>query len=129
MFFGTEAEGQNLRQSPGLIAVSADHINDKIIVTEFPHYLPANTAGRKCAGDDAVLAAADSDGNEIPVAVIDCLEEGSALGAVGGAVGSIFNVAALIHRAVGTEQRSLFLFLKLLRIKNMHLLLTGMQEF
>ena len=76
MLTGFEAKGQNFRQCPGFIAIGVDHINDKIILAEFPHDLPAHTAGRKSAGDDAIFAAAYGDGDKIPVTVIYCFEKG-----------------------------------------------------
>ena len=105
MFLCAETMGQQLCQGDGFVAsVLADDINEKIILAKFPHHLAADTAGRECAGDGAILAAADGDGHEVPVAIVNGLEKGGALGAVGGAVGGIFNVAALVHGAVGTEQ-------------------------
>ena len=106
MFFGTEAKGQNLCQCPGHITIGIHHVDDKVIVTEFPHHLTAHAAGRKLAFDDTVFAAADGDGHEIPVAVVDRLEKGGALGAVGRAVGRIFDITALVDRSVCTQQRS-----------------------
>ena len=100
-----EAVGQQITQGDCLVgAVDTHHVNHEVNAAKFPHYLTADAAGRERAGDHAVLAAADGDGGEIPVAVVHSLEEGGALGAVGGAVGRIFDVAALVDRAIGTEQ-------------------------
>ena len=101
-----EAVGQKLGKSTGLVSVILIcHINEKILITELRHYLPTDTAGREHSGDNAILAAADCDGRKFPVAVVNRLEKGSAFCAVGGAIGGIFNVAALIHRAIRAQQR------------------------
>ena len=81
-------------------------IQHEIVLTELPHHLAAHTAGRERAGDHTVLAAADSNGRKVPLSVIDRFEEGGALGAVGGSIGSVFDVAALVHGTVGAEQGS-----------------------
>ena len=105
MLFGTEAERKDFRQCPCFVTVRVNHIDDKIVLAEFPHDLTANTTGRKSAGNDAILAAADRNGHEIPLTIVDCLEEGRALSAVGGAVGCIFDVAALIDRSILAQPR------------------------
>ena len=66
------------------------------------------------------FAAADSDGYKVSVAVVDCLKKGSTLSTVGGAVGGIFNVAALIDRAVGAQQRRAYLVAGIGRIGLRH---------
>ena len=102
-----ETAGQKLRKGGGFIAaVRTGQMDQKIIIAKFPHDLPAYAARGKTAGDHTVLAAADSNGGEIPVAVVDGFENGGALGAVGGAKGGVFNVAALVNCAVGTQKRS-----------------------
>ena len=79
-----EAEGQDVLQGVAFVAVTgACHVDHEVIPAEFPHYLAADTAGREEPGNDTVLAAADGDGGEIPVAVVDRLEDGGALGAYG----------------------------------------------
>ena len=105
MFAGAETVGQKLCQRYGIVAVGMHQIDDKIVAAEFPHDLTAYTAGRKCAGDDTVFAAADSNGGKIPLSVVNGLEEGSAFAAVGRAVGCVFDVATLIHRAIFAQQR------------------------
>ena len=105
MFLRREAERQDLGQGVGFAALRRDHVNEKIVAAEFPHHLTAHAAGRERPGDDAVLSAAHGDGSKVPVAVVDRLEEGGALGADRGAVGRVFDVAALIHRPVGAQQR------------------------
>ena len=96
--------GQKLLQRVGVVAVHLYQMHGKIHIAEFPHHLTAYTAGREQTRDDSVLAAADGDGGEIPMAVVDRLENGGALGAIGGAVGSIFDIAALIYGAVGAQK-------------------------
>ena len=71
-----------------------------------PEPLPADPAGGKSTGNDTVLAAADGNGPKAAVTVIYSLKEGSALGAVGGGIGGVFNIAALIHTAVIAKQGS-----------------------
>ena len=101
-----KAQGQQFFQSPGFTSALRAHQPDhEILSAELRQYLPADTAGREQPGDDTILATADGDGSEIPVAVIYCLENGSALSADRGAVGAVFDVAALIHSAVGAQQR------------------------
>ena len=96
MGLGPEAVRQNLGQRPfRAYTILAYEIHPEIIRTEFPHDLAADSAGREHVGNDPVFAAADGDGGEFPMAVIDCLEKGRPLGAVGGSVGSVFNVAPL----------------------------------
>ena len=104
VFLRGETIGKNFCQCAGLIAFLIYHIDEKIILAEFPHHLAADTAGRETAGDDAVLTTADSNGNKVPVTVIDGFEEGGALGAVGRTIGGVFDVAALVYGAVSTEQ-------------------------
>ena len=104
MLFCAEAVRKQLSQSQCFEASVGAHEGDgEIVVAEFPHYLPADAARGKRTGKDAILAAADGDGGERAMTIVDCLEKGGALGAVGGRIGGIFNIAALIHRAVGTE--------------------------
>ena len=89
MFFRLETEGQKLGKGGGFkTAVGTDHIYYKIISAELSLHLPANAAGRECTGDVAVLAAADSDGGKVSVAVVHRFVDGGALGTVGGALGS-----------------------------------------
>ena len=104
MLLGAEAVRQELGQGALLIALDIHHVNEEFVAAEFPHHLAADPAGRKNTGDHTVLAAADSDGNKIPVAVVHRLEERGALGAVGWAVGGVFDVAALVNGAVGAQQ-------------------------
>ena len=70
-----ETEGQDLGQCSGFKSVRVHHVNQKIVIAEFPHDLTADTAGREAACDHTILAAADGDGHKIPVAVIDRLEK------------------------------------------------------
>ena len=98
-----KAKGQQLCHSGFLITGGRNHVDFEIVTTEFPHHLPAYAAGRKLAGDDAILTAADGDGNKIPVTVVDRLEDGGTLGADGGGIGGVFDVAAGVDRSVGTE--------------------------
>ena len=102
---GGEPKGQQLRQCHGFKALLVHQINEKILSAELPHDLTADPAGRKGPGDRSVFSAADGDGGKVPVSVVDGLEEGGAFGAVGGAVGGVFDVAALIDGSVGTQQR------------------------
>ena len=88
-----EAERQNFCQCSGLKPFRINHVNQEIIITEFPHNLAADPAGRERAGDDTVLTTADSNGQKITVTVINRLEKSSTFRTVGGTVGSIFNVA------------------------------------
>ena len=68
--------GEQIREGDRLDAsLCANKVDDKIIIAEFPHHLAADTAGREWAGDDAVLAAADSQGGKVPMAIVDRLEE------------------------------------------------------
>ena len=113
MFPGTEAVGKQLGEGQFFVASALPYqVNDEIIAAEFPHDLAADTARGECAGDIAVLAAADGDGGKVPLAVVDRLEDGGALGAVGGAVGRVFNVAALVDRAVAAQQGGTYLDLE-----------------
>ena len=100
-----EPIGQKLPEGHGLIALFVHHVNKEIVLTELPHDLAADPAGRKGPGDNATLAAADSDGGKVPVTVIDGLKNSGSLSAVGGALGGVFDVAALIDGSVGTQQR------------------------
>ena len=102
---GGEPKGQQLRQCHGFIPFVVHQMNEKIVPAELPHDLTADPAGWEGPGDDAILAAADGDGGKVPVPVIDGLEKGGALGAVGWTVGGVFDVAALIDGAVGAQQR------------------------
>ena len=80
-----KAARQQLRQCIDLASFSrTGNIDLKIIVAKFPHYLPAYAAGRKCARDHAVFAAAHGNGLEIPPSVIDCLKKRSSFGAICG---------------------------------------------
>lgn len=87
---------------PGV--VGACQIDGEIGAAEFAHHLPADAAGGTEVGDHAAFAAADGDGGEIPPAFADSLKNCGALGAVGGGEGGIFNIATLVHGAVGAEQ-------------------------
>ena len=79
MFLRRKAERENFCQCSGFKAFGIHHINDEIILAEFPHHLAADTAGRETAGNDTVLAAANSNGHKIPVTVINRLEKSGAL--------------------------------------------------
>ena len=104
MFLRGEAKRKQLGQGTGLIGVIyIHHVDQKIVLAELPHHLPADAAGREHTGNDAVLTAADSDGHEVPVAVIDGLEESGALGADGGGKGCVLDIAALVHRELVAE--------------------------
>ena len=93
--------GQQLRQGDGFVAALRSHqVHREIIPAEFPHHLAAHAAGGEGPGNDAALAAAYGQGGKVPVPVIHGLENGGPLCADGGAEGGIFDVAALIHRAV-----------------------------
>ena len=78
-------------------------MDPEIVLAELPHHLTAHTAGREKALDDTVLAAADSDGGKLPLAVGDGLEEGGALSADRGGIGGVFDVAAGVDGAVGAK--------------------------
>ena len=130
MFCGAEAVGQNLRQGEAVIAiVGRSHVDHKIIVAKFPHHLPAHAAGRERAGDHAVLAAAHGNGHKIPVSIVDRLEKGCALGADSGGKGGVFNVAALVNRAVGAQQRRAHLVAGVRDIRMGHGLFRHFDEF
>lgn len=73
-----------------------DDIDEKVICAKFPHYLTAYTAGRKRTGNLSILAAADCDCLEIPVAVINSFKKRNALCTNGGGERGILNVASLI---------------------------------
>ena len=105
MLPSSEAVGQKLGQCDRLKALVVYQIDAEIVSAELPHDLTADAAGWEGTGDDAALSAADGDGGKVPVSVIDGLEKCRPLGAVGGAVGSVFDVAALIDASVGTQQR------------------------
>ena len=110
MFSAGEAQRQQLCQCfylPGV--VRACQIYGKIRAAEFPHHLAAHTAGGTKPGNDAALAAAYGDGGKIPLPFADSFEKGGTLGAVGGGKGGVFNVAALVHGAVGAEQSGAYL--------------------
>ena len=110
MFRGAEAVGQQLCEGQSLeIAVLSHKVDCEVIGAELPHHLAADTAGWKTAGNDTVLTAADGNGYEIPMSIIDRLEKCSALGTVCGAIGCIFNIAALVYSTVGTQQSSAYL--------------------
>ena len=97
--------GQQICKRHGFIPLCADDIDQEIILAEFPHNLAANAAGRECAGDYAILAAANRNGLKVTMSIVNSLKEGSALGAIGRAIGCVFNVAALVDRSIGTQQR------------------------
>ena len=98
--------GQKFRQGNGLIGVfRACQIDNKIILTKLPHHLPAYAAGWKRPSDIAILTTTDGNGGKIPMPVVNRLENCCALGAVGGAIGGIFDVTALIYAAVGAQKR------------------------
>ena len=105
MLPSAETIGQKLPECHSLISFVVHQIDKEIVVAEFPHDLAADPAGREGPGNDAILSAADGDGSEIPVSIVDGFENGGALGAVGGAVGGVFNVAALVDGAIGAQQR------------------------
>ena len=84
MSLRAEAVGQEVSQRHSVKAVRIHQIHLKIIPTEFPHHLAADTAGRELSFNDAVLAAADGNGHKIPVSVVDRLEESGTLSADGG---------------------------------------------
>ena len=110
MFCGTEAVGQQICHGAAFKGISAgDHVDHKIIVTEFPHHLAAHAAGRECAGNNPILTAADGDGGKVPMAVVNRLEDGGTLGEDGGGEGCVFNIAAAVYGAVGTQQRCAYL--------------------
>ena len=77
-----KAAGQQFRERLQLIPLGCDHVDLEIIPAEFPHHLTAHAAGRKQSGDFSILAAADGDGIEIPLSVVDRLKKRGALGAV-----------------------------------------------
>ncbi len=100
-----EAVGQKLRKPIALIgALGAYGVYQEIRLAEFLHDLTAHTAGRKKSGDHPVLAAAHGDGGEVPMAVVHGLEDSGTFGADGRTEGGVFDVAALIHGAVGTQK-------------------------
>ena len=115
-----ETIGQKLLECHSLISFVVHQIDKEIVVAEFPHDLAADPAGREGPGDNAVLSAADGDGSKIPVPIVDSFENGGALGAVGGAVGGVFDVAALIDGSVGTQQRRAYLVARIgnIRMRN-----------
>ena len=100
---GRETKGQNFCQCCRFPALFGDHMDLEIIFAEFPHHLAADAAGRERTFDDAVLAAADSDGYEGAVAVVDRLEESGPLSADGGGEGCVFDIAALIYCTIGAQ--------------------------
>ena len=104
MLLGAEAVGQKIGKGQSIVPVGPHQIHGKVILAELPHHLPADTAGRESAGEMAVFAAADGNGGKIPAAVGDGLEEGGTLGADRRGKGCVFDVAALIDGAVGTQQ-------------------------
>ena len=110
VFLPGEAQGHQVGQGQGGDGAGAvGHVDRKIRAAEFRHHLAADTAGGAKGGDLSTFAAANGDGGKVPVAVVDGLEKGGALGAVGGAVGGIFDIAALIDRAVGAQQRRAYI--------------------
>ena len=105
MHFWVKTMRKKLRKGYCFIrALSAYHINHKVIRTKFPHHLSAHAAGRERPSDLTVFSAANGDGPEIPVSVIHRLEKSRAFRAVGRAIGGIFNVAALVHRSVCAQK-------------------------
>ena len=109
MQLGTEAVGQDIRKGRLFPAIlPCYHIDFEIILTEFPHHLPANAARGKCPGDLTALAAANSDGSKAAVSIVNSLKEGGPFSADGGGKGSIFNVAALIDCAVSAQKGSAY---------------------
>jgi hypothetical protein len=101
MLLTGKTQRHQLRQSEGLDLPGAiGKMNQKISAAEFCHHLAANTAGAAQIGDFAAHTTANGDGGKFPMAVIYRLEEGSALSAIGGGIGGIFDVAALINAAV-----------------------------
>ena len=100
-----ETMGQNFAERNSLIAaLCAYQINHKIILNKFPHYLAAYAARGELTGDLAVFAAADGDGGKFPMAIVHCLENGVSFSADGGGKGCVFNIAALVYRAVFTQK-------------------------
>ena len=100
-----EAVRQKLSQCDGVItAIFAYQIDGKVIIAKFPHDLPADTTRGKLAGNDAILATADRNGGEFPVAVKNGFEECGAFCADSRGKGCVFDVAALIYGAVFTQQ-------------------------
>ena len=121
MFGRIEAKGQQLAQINCAIgSVGTDHIDHERFAAELPHHLPAYAAGRKFAGNNAILAAADGNGGKITVSIVDCLKKGGAFGAVCGAVGGIFDVAALVYGTVGAKQRRAHLVAGIGHISMLH---------
>ena len=120
MLPGAEAVGQQLGQRHGFKASVVHQINEKILPAELPHDLTADPAGREGPGDDPIFSAADGNGGKRPVSVVDGLEKGGALGAIGGTVGGVFNVAALIDGSVGTQQRRAYLVARIGHIGMAH---------
>ena len=112
MGLGAEAVRQELGQGPLHIGTVLPHkIDFEIVLTEFPHDLAADAAGWEHIGNDPILSAADRNGRKNPVAIVDRLEKGRALGAVRCPLGAVFNIAAAIDRAVGAQQSLLLLVL------------------
>ena len=95
MFFRTKAIGKDVFQGYGFKVLFVHQVENEVILAEFPHDLTAHTAGRELAFDDPILAAADGNGFEIPMAVVDRLEESGALGANSGSKGRVLNIAAV----------------------------------
>ena len=102
----TETHGQQFNERPGDDALVAGHVDDEVVTAEFPHDLSADAAGRERTGDHTIHTAAYCDGGEVSMAVVDGCKEGGAFGTVGGTVGGVFDVAALVDGAIGTEESS-----------------------
>ena len=93
--------GEQIFQCAGLTrTICVNCVDEKIILAELPHDLAADAAGREGTGDHAILATANGDGGEMTMAVVNCLENRSAFGAVGRTVSGVFNVAARVHSTV-----------------------------
>ena len=106
MGFGAEAVRQQFYKCPFRIDTVFSHqINLEVILAELPHHLAADTAGRKHIRNHPVLSAADGDGGKRPFPVVNGLKKGGALGAVGSAIGAVFDIAAAVDLPVGAQQR------------------------
>ena len=96
-----EAVGEQVGERKGQLVSALVQADDFQLRGEFAEHLAAFATGD--AG--AVAPSGHHDALEAVVALADGLEHGSALGADGGGVSGIFNVAAGVDRAVLTLQR------------------------
>ena len=97
----SETVGQKLGKGNGFVAVVFVHkVDKKRVITKFPHHLTADTARGELSRNHTVFSSADRNGGKGSVAVIDGFEKGGTFGAVRWAVGGIFDITALIDRAV-----------------------------